>query len=137
MRKEYDFTKSRRNPYARHFKKQVTMRLDGETITYFKKLAHEKGILFHTDAVQSFGKLPIDVKKMDVDLLSVSAHKLNGPKGVGALYIKKGIKKMVPLIHGGHHERSRRAGTENVAGIVGFAKACEIAGNNLEGEAER
>ena len=106
-----------------------------QPIEEIAKLAREKGILFHTDAVQSFGKLSLDVKKMDVDLLSVSAHKLNGPKGVGALYIRKGIKKMVPLIHGGHHERNRRAGTENVAGIVGFAKACEIAGNNLKGEA--
>ncbi len=108
-----------------------------QPIEEIARIAREKGVLFHTDAVQSFGKLPVDVKKMGVDLLSVSAHKLNGPKGVGALFIKKGIKKMMPLIGGGHHERSRRAGTENVAGIVGFGKACEIASSHLGEEAAR
>lgn len=108
-----------------------------QPIEEIARIAHEKGIFFHTDAVQSLGKLPINVKKMDVDLLSVSAHKLNGPKGVGALYIRSGLKKMAPLIDGGHHERHRRAGTENAAGIVGFGKACEIAGAHLESEAAR
>ncbi|GMT42921.1 MAG: cysteine desulfurase NifS [bacterium] len=94
-----------------------------------KKIAaavKNKGILMHTDAVQSAGKVPIDVNDLGVDLLSFSAHKLHGPKGVGALYIRKGAK-IHPLITGGHHERGRRAGTENVPGIVGFGKACEIA----------
>ena len=90
------------------------------------KIAKEKKIYFHTDAVQVAGKLPIDVKKLGVDLLSVSAHKFYGPKGVGVLYAKKGVR-MHSLIQGGHHEKNRRAGTENVAGIVGLAKACEIA----------
>ncbi len=91
------------------------------------KIAREKNILFHTDAVQSFGKLPLDVEKLNVDFLSVSGHKLHGPKGVGALYIKRGTSKLFPIISGGHHERNRRAGTENVPGIIGFGKACEIA----------
>lgn len=108
-----------------------------QPIEEIAKIAHEKGTAFHTDAVQSLGKLPVDVKKMDVDLLSVSAHKLNGPKGVGALYIRKGFKKMIPLIDGGHHERQRRAGTENMAGIVGFGKACEIAARHLDEESAR
>ena len=99
-------------------------------------IAREKGILFHTDAVQAVGKIPIDVEKMGIDLLSMSAHKIYGPKGVGALYINKKTK-IIPLIHGGHHERKRRAGTENVAGIVGFGKACELAAINLEEENKR
>jgi len=89
-------------------------------------VAREKGIVFHSDAVQSFTKLPVKVDEMNVDLLSFSAHKIYGPKGVGALYIRKGTK-MFPLLIGGHHEKNRRAGTENVPGIVGFAKAVEIA----------
>jgi len=89
-------------------------------------LAREKGIVFHSDAVQSFTKLPVNVDEMNVDLLSFSAHKIYGPKGVGALYIRKGTK-IKPLLIGGHHEKNRRAGTENVAGIAGFAKAVEIA----------
>ena len=89
-------------------------------------LAREHGILFHTDAVQAYGQLPIDVDEYNIDMLSASGHKLNGPKGVGFLYIRKGIK-IRNLIHGGGQERARRAGTENVPGIVGLGKAVEIA----------
>jgi cysteine desulfurase len=93
-------------------------------------IAHEHGILFHTDAVQSVGKIPVDVNALGVDLLSLSAHKFHGPKGVGALYVRKGTS-LDPLIHGGHQEMDRRAGTENVAGIVGLGKAAEIASLTL------
>ena len=89
-------------------------------------LAHEHGALFHTDAVQALGKIPIDVKELDVDLLSLSAHKAHGPKGVGALYVRQGID-LSPLIDGGGQERKLRSGTENVPGIVGFGKACDLA----------
>jgi len=109
------------------------------TIQPIKELclvSHERGVLFHTDAVQAAGKLRIDVEELGVDLLSLSAHKIYGPKGVGALYIRKGTK-IYPLIHGGHQERGRRAGTENVAGIVGFGKAAEIALQEMEEEAVR
>lgn len=90
------------------------------------KLAHENSILFHTDAVQAYGQLPIDVEKLHIDMLSASGHKLNGPKGIGFLYIRKGIK-LRSFVHGGAQERNRRAGTENVPGIVGFGKAAERA----------
>ena len=90
-----------------------------------------KGIVFHTDAVQAVGKIPIDVKDLNIDLLSISAHKLYGPKGMGCLYVKKGVEP-IPLIHGGHHENSIRAGTENTPGIVGLGKACEIANRDIE-----
>lgn len=89
-------------------------------------IAKEHGIIFHTDAVQAYGQVPIDVKAMNIDMLSASGHKLNGPKGIGFLYIKKGLK-LRSLIHGGAQERKRRAGTENVTGIVGLGKAVEIA----------
>ena len=92
---------------------------------------HEKKILFHVDAVQAVGSLPIDVQAMHIDLLSLSAHKFYGPKGVGALYIRKGVK-LRSFIHGGAQERGRRAGTENVAGIVGLGKAIELATSELE-----
>ena len=90
------------------------------------KIAKEKGIYFHTDAVQTAGALPIDVDKLNVDLLSMSAHKLYGPKGVGAIYIRKGTR-MVPFMHGGGQEKNRRGSTENVPGIVGFGKAAALA----------
>ncbi|MBO5352873.1 MAG: cysteine desulfurase NifS [Lachnospiraceae bacterium] len=89
-------------------------------------IAKEHGVLFHTDAVQAFGQLPIDVVAENIDMLSASGHKLNGPKGIGFLYIRKGLK-LRSLIHGGGQERKRRAGTENVPGIVGFGKAVELA----------
>jgi cysteine desulfurase len=95
------------------------------------RLAKKNGIYFHTDAVQALGKEPIDVEELGIDLCSVSAHKLNGPKGIGALYIRKGVK-ITPFHSGGHHERKRRAGTLNVPGIVGFAKAVEIATNDMQ-----
>ena len=102
-----------------------------QPIAEIGKLARERKILFHTDAVQTFGKVKVDVEELNVDLLSLSSHKIHGPKGVGALYIKKGVR-ITPLIHGGGQERGIRSGTENVPGIVGFGKACEIANNNLE-----
>ncbi len=94
-------------------------------------LAREKGILFHTDAVQAVGQIPVDVKAMNIDLLSLSGHKLNGPKGIGALYVRKGVR-LKAFIHGGAQERKRRGGTENVPGIVGIGKAMEIAEKNME-----
>lgn len=94
------------------------------------KIAKENKVLFHTDAVQAVGHIPIDVKELNIDLLSMSAHKFYGPKGVGALYIRKGIK-ITPLIHGGSQEKSRRAGTENALGIIGMGKALELAQNEM------
>ena len=102
-----------------------------QPISEFAKICHSKNVPFHTDAVQAVGKTSIDVKAMGVDLLSISSHKLNGPKGVGALYIRKGLE-IDPIILGGGQEHGMRSGTENVAGIVGFGKACEIAKTNLE-----
>ena len=106
-----------------------------QPVTEIGAIAREKGIYFHTDAVQSAGKIPIDVKSMNIDMLSVSAHKLYGPKGVGALYMRRGVR-LEPIIHGGGHEQGIRSGTENVAGIVGLGKACEIAKQNLNENAE-
>ena len=100
------------------------------------RIARERDIYLHTDAVQSVGKIPVDVAKLDVDLLSLSAHKLYGPKGVGALYIRRGTT-LRAFMHGGHHERDRRPGTENVAGIVGLGAAAELAGAHLQDEAAR
>jgi len=94
------------------------------------QIAHSSGALFHTDAVQAAGKIPIDVKSMGIDLLSISAHKLHGPKGVGALFVRKGIS-LPPLILGGHQENGLRAGTYNVPGIAGLGKAAELAVENL------
>jgi cysteine desulfurase len=100
------------------------------------RIAREHDIYFHSDAVQSVGKIPVDVEKLGVDLLSLSAHKLNGPKGVGAMYIRKGTI-LKPLLYGGHHERDRRPGTENVPGIVGLGMAAELAGAHLEVNVQR
>ena len=100
------------------------------------KIAHEKGALFHTDAVQAAGQLEIDLSESNIDLLSLSGHKLYAPNGVGALYIKDGVT-IDSLVHGGSQERNRRAGTENIAGIVGFAKALEVAKANMAAESKR
>jgi cysteine desulfurase len=97
------------------------------------KFAHDAGALFHTDAVQAVGKTPIDLKNMEIDLLSLSAHKLHGPKGVGALYVRKGVK-FSPLIRGGHQERTRRGGTENTPGIIGLGAAAELSQMRIDEE---
>lgn len=102
-----------------------------EPIGEIGKIAHENGVLFHTDAVQAYGHIPINVDDMEIDMLSASGHKFNGPKGIGILYIRKGVK-IRSFIHGGAQERNRRAGTSNVPGIVGFGKAAEIAGETME-----
>lgn len=102
-----------------------------EPIRELAVVAKARGVLFHTDAVQALGNIPIDVKDLGVDFLSMSAHKIYGPKGVGALYMRKGLR-ITNYMHGGAQESKRRAGTENVAGIVGFGKAAELAGQNLE-----
>ncbi|MCH5255028.1 MAG: cysteine desulfurase NifS, partial [Lachnospiraceae bacterium] len=102
-----------------------------EPLREIGEIAKEKGILFHTDAVQAFGHIPIDVEEMHIDMLSASAHKLGGPKGIGLMYIRKGVK-IRSFIHGGAQERQRRAGTHNVPGIVGFGKAMELALENME-----
>jgi cysteine desulfurase len=107
-----------------------------EPIKEIARICHEHGAYFHTDAAQSFGKIPIDVKDLDVDLMTVNAHKLYGPKGVGALFIRKGIK-IEPLLHGGGHEFGLRSSTENVPNIVGFAKAVELRREEMEQEAKR
>lgn len=97
-----------------------------EPVSRLGAIAHEHGILFHTDAVQAYGQIPLDVNAMNIDMLSCSGHKLNGPKGVGFLYVRSGVK-IGSFIHGGQQERGRRAGTENVPGIVGMGKAAELA----------
>ncbi len=107
-----------------------------EPIAEIGRIAREAGVYFHTDAVQAVGHIPVDVNELKVDLLSMSAHKLYGPKGVGALYIRKGTR-LTSLMHGGGQERGRRAGTENVAGIVGFGMAVELAGKEMSEEVER
>jgi len=107
-----------------------------EPIAEIGKIAKEAEIYFHTDAVQTVGHIPLDVNKLKVDLLSISAHKLCGPKGVGALYIRKGTR-ISSFMHGGSQERGRRASTENVPGIVGFGKAAEIAQQEMPEEAQR
>jgi len=100
------------------------------------KMAHDAGALFHTDAVQAVGKIPIDLKATEIDMLSLSGHKLHGPKGIGALYVRKGVK-FRPLIRGGPQERRRRGGTENTPAIVGLGKAAELAVDNMEEERTR
>jgi cysteine desulfurase len=107
-----------------------------EPIAEIGKIAREKGIYFHTDAVQTLGHLPLDVNELNVDLLSASGHKLYGPKGVGILYIKKGVR-MLPFMHGGDQEQGRRASTHNVPGIVGFGKAVELAKQEMAREIEQ
>lgn len=98
------------------------------------KMVRQRGVIFHTDAVQTVGKISIDVKKLPVDMLSLSGHKLHAPKGVGALYVRKGTR-FKPYVIGGHQEHGRRAGTENIASIIGLGRACELAGENLDKEA--
>ncbi|OVE69797.1 cysteine desulfurase NifS [Clostridium diolis] len=100
------------------------------------EICREKKVFFHTDAVQAVGNVPVDVKEMNIDMLSLAGHKIYGPKGIGVLYIKKGIK-IDNLIHGGAQEKNRRAGTENIASIVGLGKALELATNNLEEHMKR
>jgi cysteine desulfurase len=107
-----------------------------EPIREIAEIAHSRGIYFHTDAVQTVGHIPIDVNELGVDLLTISAHKLYGPKGVGALYVRGGTR-ITSFIHGGGQERTRRAGTENIPGIVGFGKAMEIAGAGMAEETKR
>jgi cysteine desulfurase len=107
-----------------------------EPVSEIAEIVNNKDIYIHTDAVQAVGKIKVDVNKLGLDLLSLSAHKFYGPKGVGALFVRNGIK-IDPLLHGGHHEQNRRAGTENVAGIVGLGKACEIALGEMEEEDKR
>ena len=102
-----------------------------QPIAEIGKIAKEHGILFHTDAVQAYTQVPIDVDALNIDMLSTSGHKINGPKGIGFLYIRKGVK-IHSFVHGGAQERKRRAGTENVPGIIGMAKAAEIATNNMK-----
>lgn len=102
-----------------------------EPVAQIGRIAKEHGILFHTDAVQAFGQIPIYVDEMDIDMMSASGHKLNGPKGIGFLYIRKGVK-IRSFLHGGAQERKRRAGTENVPGIVGLGKAVELAMASME-----
>jgi len=104
-----------------------------QPIKEIAKICHEKRVYFHTDAVQAVGKVPLDVKDLDVDFLSLSAHKFYGPKGVGALYVRKGVR-FEPLLHGGSHEQNKRAGTENVAGIVGLGQAAKIALEEMQAE---
>ncbi|HEC82831.1 MAG TPA: cysteine desulfurase NifS [Thermoplasmatales archaeon] len=107
-----------------------------EPIEEIGKIARKNNIIFHTDAVQSIGKIDVDVKKMNIDMLSISSHKIYGPKGVGALYIRRGIK-IEAILHGGGHEHGLRSSTENIAGIVGFAKACEIAEKRMKNDGAR
>ena len=107
-----------------------------EPIKEIGAIAREKGIAFHTDAVQAYGHVPIDVEEFNIDILSASGHKLGGPKGVGIMYLRSSLR-IEPLIHGGSQERGRRAGTHNTPGIVGFAKATEIAREKLEENAKK
>jgi cysteine desulfurase len=110
-----------------------------QPIAEIGKLAKEKGVFFHVDGVQAVGKIPVDVQKDNIDLLSISAHKLYGPKGVGALYVRRRNPRvqLAAIIDGGGHERGMRSGTLNVTGIVGFGKACELCQNEMAEESER
>jgi len=107
-----------------------------EPIAEIGKICREKGVLFHTDASQSLGKIPIDVNKMNIDLLTASSHKMYGPKGAALLFVKEGVK-IEPILHGGGQENGLRSSTVNIPAIVGFAKACEIAKKEMSGEAKR
>jgi cysteine desulfurase len=107
-----------------------------QPIAEIARLAHDRGALMHTDAVQSIGKIPVDVRALGVDLLSLSAHKFNGPKGAGALWVKRGTR-LQPILTGGKHERSRRAGTENVPAIAGMGVAARLAAGKIATEAVR
>lgn len=107
-----------------------------QNIKEIGKICREKKVALHCDGVQAFGKVPVDVKELDIDMLSISSHKIYGPKGIGALCVKKGIK-LHNILHGGGQERSKRGGTENVASIVGFGKASEICFNNMQKDMER
>ena len=110
-----------------------------EPVREIGQIAKEKGILFHTDATQAVGKIPLNVEEMGIDLLSLTGHKIYGPKGVGALYVRssKPRVKLNPLIEGGGQERGLRSGTLNVPGIVGLGKACEIAQEDMKADGER
>jgi len=107
-----------------------------QPIVEIGQLAKEHSITFHVDAVQTLGKIPINVKDMNIDLLTVSSHKIYGPKGVGALYVRKGVR-LAPRAHGGSQEKKRRSGTENTPGIIGFGKACELIGKRMDKEDAR
>src|SRR5688572_9790230 len=107
-----------------------------QPIAEISAIAHERGALMHTDAVQSAGKIPVDVRALGVDLLAIASHKLNGPKGAGALWVKRGTR-MLPILTGGKHERSRRAGTENVPAIAGFGTAVRLAAAKMKAEGPR
>jgi cysteine desulfurase len=107
-----------------------------QPIAEIAAVAHERGALMHTDAVQSAGKIPVDVRALGVDLLALSAHKIHGPKGAGALWVKRGTR-MLPILTGGKHERSRRAGTENVPAIAGFGTAARLAASKMKTEGAR
>jgi cysteine desulfurase len=107
-----------------------------QPIAEIAQACRERGVYFHTDAVQAVGKLQIDVDRLDMDMLSLPAHKFYGPKGVGVLYVRKGVE-IDPLLHGGHQEQGRRAATENVAGIVGLGKAIELRLGEMDTEAAR
>src|SRR5437660_2155512 len=110
-----------------------------QPIAEIGKICRERGVIFHTDAVQAIGKVPVDVNKMNIDVASITAHKLYGPKGAGALYVRRKNPRvqLVPLIDGGGHERGMRSGTLNVPGIVGLGKACEIAMQDMPEESKR
>ncbi|MBU2251342.1 MAG: aminotransferase class V-fold PLP-dependent enzyme [Candidatus Omnitrophica bacterium] len=107
-----------------------------QDIKAIAKIVHSQGALFHTDAVQAVGKIPVDVKELEVDFLTLSGHKIYGPKGIGALYVRKGVP-FCPLIRGGHQEKGRRAGTENTLGIIGLAKAIEMRAKEMQEEETR
>jgi cysteine desulfurase len=102
-----------------------------QSVMELAQIAHESGALFHADSVQAAGKIPIDVRTLGIDLMSMSSHKIQGPKGVGALYVRAGVK-LSPILHGGGQEASLRSGTENVPGIVGFGKACQLAAERMQ-----